>query len=252
MPYNSAINLDVTKSATTGFYLSGANSKIGVTGEIGIFNDGSGIYNGQLLIGASGDNSFIQGDLYGIGGVYINSGSGNLGIGVSGRQTIWLPAGAMSASSVSGAAAGQVAMGTDTPDVISYDFDAASRESALFNVAMPRSWDTGPVYSQFIWSHATGATGSVVWQLQGLAVSDGESLGVAFAGGIQITDASTTGDYQRISNESSAFTISGSPAIGDVVYFRVNRLPADASDDLGIDARLMGLKLIYNVTGATD
>lgn len=60
------------------------NSNIWVSGlgliTTGNFETGSNILNGQLLIGASGTNSFDQGNLYGISGISIISGSGSLGV----------------------------------------------------------------------------------------------------------------------------------------------------------------------------
>lgn len=80
MAYNSIVNLDITKSSTTGFSLSGANSKIGVTGEVSITNDGLGIFDGQFLIGNSGENAFVQGNIIPGTGIVINSGAGSITI----------------------------------------------------------------------------------------------------------------------------------------------------------------------------
>jgi hypothetical protein len=44
---------------------------------------GATILNGQLLIGSSGDNGFLQGNLNGTSGVVITSGSGSLGVGLN-------------------------------------------------------------------------------------------------------------------------------------------------------------------------
>jgi hypothetical protein len=83
MAYNSAINLDVTKSASS-FSVSGANSKLSVSGEASILNDGSGIGHGKLLIGDSGENAFIEGSLIGGSGVVISTGNGVLTIHATG------------------------------------------------------------------------------------------------------------------------------------------------------------------------
>lgn len=49
---------------------------------------GTGILNGQLLIGASGINGFQQGDLYGLTGIIIVSGSGSLGVGIDASKVV--------------------------------------------------------------------------------------------------------------------------------------------------------------------
>lgn len=89
--FNSAINLDVTRN-TSSFSVSGSNSKLSVSGEAQIFNDGSGIFNGQLLIGSSGENAFVQGSVIGNSGVTINSGAGTLSFSVTANTFQPLPA----------------------------------------------------------------------------------------------------------------------------------------------------------------
>jgi hypothetical protein len=52
--------------------------------------------------------------------------------------------------------------------------------------------------------------------------------------------------------ESSAITIAGTPAAEDTVFFRLGRVPANGSDTLAIDARLMGLVLYITTNADTD
>lgn len=82
---NSAIALDVTKTSNN-FYISGAASKITVSGESSLLNDGSAILDGQFLIGSSGDNSFNAGGITAGNGLIIQSGAGvlRMDVGLSG------------------------------------------------------------------------------------------------------------------------------------------------------------------------
>jgi hypothetical protein len=53
-----------------------------------------------------------------------------------------------------------------------------------------------------------------------------------------------------VSVESGAVTIAGSPAVGDCCFFQINRdISADAQSG---DARLIGLKLLFTTSAATD
>jgi hypothetical protein len=66
-----------TGSLTNAFYPLNQNPSGYVQGQTG-----TGILDGQLLIGASGINGFQQGDLYGLTGIIVVSGSGSLGVGI--------------------------------------------------------------------------------------------------------------------------------------------------------------------------
>jgi hypothetical protein len=52
--------------------------------------------------------------------------------------------------------------------------------------------------------------------------------------------------------ESSAITIAGTPAEGDVVMFRAKRVPANGSDTLAVDARLIAIDLFIATNTGTD
>ena len=54
------------------------------------------------------------------------------------------------------------------------------------------------------------------------------------------------------SAESSAVTIAGSPAAGDLVFFRIGRDVSDSNDDMAGDARLHGVKIFFTTDAAND
>ena len=49
-----------------------------------------------------------------------------------------------------------------------------------------------------------------------------------------------------------AVTIAGTPAVGDICYFRIFRDVSDANDDMAEDARLIGVKLFFTTDAAND
>ena len=95
-------------------------------------------------------------------------------------------------------------------------------------------------------------TGTVAWQLGGIAVSSDDSLNTAF-GTLVATTAlahSGTSNDLMVSAESGAVTIAGSPATADQVFFQINR---DVSaDNQSGDARLLGVKIFFTTDAGND
>jgi hypothetical protein len=168
-----------------------------------------------------------------------------------GKQTIWIPAGSLTSRTTNGAAAGLTESTTNKIMQPSLDFDATTQEFAQFSVAFPKSWDESTVTAQFFWTASTG-TGTVVWGLQGVAISDDDALDAEFGTAIEVSDALlATGDL-HVTAETSAITIAGTPAAGDICFFQVYRDPADASDSFSADAKLLGIKLYYTTDAVND
>ena len=170
-----------------------------------------------------------------------------------GKQSIWVPSGAMVARTTNGAAVGLVEMTTNRNMLRTLDFDATTQEFAQFDIRMPKSWNEGTVTFIPVWSHAATATNfGVVWGLDAVAISDDDALDVAFGTEqVSIDTGGTTNDsYQG--PESSAVTIAGTPQPGDLVQFRIHRNPAHASDTMAIDARLHGVLVLYTNDATND
>lgn len=175
---------------------------------------------------------------------------GHVGIG---KQTIWIPAGSMTARTTAGAASGTLETTTNKVMIRTLDFDPAVQEFSQFSVQMPKGWNEGTVTALFVWSHAATATNfGVVWGIQGVAVSDDDALDVAFGtAGTASDTGGTTNDLYRTA-ETSPVTIGGAPAENDVVIFQVFRDATNGSDTLAIDARLHGVALFYTTSANTD
>lgn len=170
-----------------------------------------------------------------------------------GKQTIWVPAGAMVPRTTNGAASGTAEMTTNKNMVATLDFDASTQEFAQFDIRMPKSWNESTVTFIPVWSHAATTTNfGVVWGLDAVAISDNETLDVAFGTAQTSTDTGGTTNQAYQGPESSAITISGSPAVGDLVQFRIHRNPSDGSDTMAIDARLHGIVLLYTIDALKD
>lgn len=163
-----------------------------------------------------------------------------------GKQTIWTPAGSWTPRTTSGPASNTLEMTTNKNMVRTLDFDATTQEFAQLDIRFPKSWNEGTITFQPVWSHAATATNfGVVWGLDAVAVSDGDALDVAFGTAQTSTDTGGTTNTEYVAPESSAITIAGTPAVGDVVQLRIHRDPANGSDTLAIDARLHGVLIFF-------
>jgi hypothetical protein len=171
----------------------------------------------------------------------------------TGKQTIFIPASAMISRITNGPSAGLLETTTNLINVSTLDFDPTTQEFAQFQVAMPKSWDEGTVTFEVIWYHPSTTTNfGVVWSLAGLALSDGNALDTAFGTAVLVVDTGGTTNAVYDSPESTAVTIGNTPAENDYVVFQVARNPAEAGDTLAVDARLLGVRLFYNVNAGND
>ena len=177
--------------------------------------------------------------------------SGGLPVKVAGKESMWIPSLAMNPTFDNGCAAHAI-VGTTAgrPDMIVLDFDKDADEFAQFQIAFPKSWDEDDVTYQVYWS-GISATTNVSWTLQGVAISNGGDIDVVYGDATAVVDA-TTADVEiaHVTAESSAVEIAGSPAEGDLCYFRFGR--DISAGNMAGDARLHGIKLFFNTNAKND
>ena len=175
-------------------------------------------------------------------------------IKTAGKETIFVPAAAMSPTASNGCAALATAETTSgRPDMNVLDFDASSDEHAQFQIAFPKSWNEGTVTFQAFWTTAATDTDGVAWGLQGVAVSNDDTIDVAYGTAVVVTDdALGAAEDLCVTAESGAITVAGSPAAGDMCFFRIFRDVSDSNDDMAEDARLIGIKLFFTTDAAND
>ena len=170
-----------------------------------------------------------------------------------GVQTIWVPAVAMYPTSTNGCAdLAQVEITAQKPEVKSLDFDPDSDEYAQFAVCFPKSWDEGVIQFRTYWTCTGTNTGTGCFQLAGVAVSSDDPFGATF--GTQVANtalaASGTANDLMVNVTSGDVTVGGSPAVGDQVFFQINR--DISADDQTADVRLVGVKLFFTTDAEND
>jgi len=175
-------------------------------------------------------------------------------IKTAGKETIFVPAAAMTPTATNGCASLTTAETTSgRPDMNVLDFEASADTHAQFQIAFPKSWNEGTVTFQVFWTTTATDTDGVAWGLQGVAVSDNDTIDVAYGTAVVVTDdALSAAEDLCVTAESGAITIAGSPADADMCFFRIFRDVSDGNDDMAEDARLLGIKLFFTTDAAND
>jgi hypothetical protein len=137
-------------------------------------------------------------------------------------------------------------MATNKENYYTLDFDAATTESAEWTVAMPSDWDASTITAVFYWMHGGTTTNfGVTWALDAYSFGDSDAGDAAFGTQQHIPDTGGTTSDVYISDATPAITVGGTPAAGELVQFRVQRLPNDGDDSMAVDAKLLGVMLTY-------
>jgi len=270
---DSNIDINITPKGTGDVVLAGDTVKVGDSGAAAVLTSNgagtltvttggasdlvlstnSGTDSGTITItdAANGDITIAPNGT-GVAKA-VDAGDATGAIKIAGKETIWIPAAAMYASTTNGADAEQVETTATRPDMKVFDFDASTKQYTQFTIAMPKSWNEGTLTYQVYWSPSSTNTGNAIFGLQGVACADNDTIDVAFGTAIEVTDAGIgTVEDQQVTSESSAMTVAGSPAAGEQTYFQLYRDAADGSDTFTGECRVLGLKLFYTTDAAND
>ena len=237
------VNADVNASAAI------ALSKLAaLTASRAAVTDGSGFLSASSVTGTeqgylSGVTSAIQ--------TQLNTKAATSAI--LGKHTIFVPASAMFPQTTNGCSPlAQVEFVANDPEYFVLDFDGSSIERAQFIIALPKSWNESSIQFRVFWtSSATDADG-VVWKLIPAAFEDGEATTSGFSAVASVTDnAQSTANDIYVSAFSGNLTVTGA-AENALTWFRVERAPADASDTMAEDARLLGISITYTIDALND
>jgi len=234
------INSTVSRALT---WQSGYRSTTGAT--LPIATTGSSVPDYILLRYHAGDSKWDC-----VAQTVSASGAG----ATQGKHSHWIPAAAMLPSVTNGATWATVEMSTNTNTYRLLAFaKGATKLYAEFDVAFPKKWNEGTLTFQPYWTLNSTSTNSAVWGLQAIAMSDSDALDVAFGTAQEVIDAGLGTAYDtHIGSESSAMTIAGTPAEGDLTHFRFYRDPTNGSDTLAVTVYLLGIKLFWTTNADTD
>lgn len=166
-------------------------------------------------------------------------------------KTLFVPAGAMVPSVTSGAAAATVEWGTNdiTQDVMTFAGLSAD-DNAEFGLVMPEAWDRGTVKYKVYWTNGDAAANAaeyVGFSLAAGAISNDDALDAALGSGVAVEDQLIADDDLHVTAASGALTVGGSPALGDMVQFKLTRDfdYAGAGAAMDVDAYVLGVLVQY-------
>ena len=178
--------------------------------------------------------------------------NGTAGVGLVGKQTMWIPAAAMYPNTTNGSSGlAQVEL-SNGPEIKVLDFAAGADDFAQFTVAFPKLWNEGTVTFQAFFTVTGTNTGTVAWGLSGVAFADSGDINTAFGTNVVATAKAHSGTSNDldVSAVSGAVTIAGSPSVDELVFFQIMR-DVSADNQSGA-ARLLGIKLFFTTDALTD
>jgi hypothetical protein len=170
-------------------------------------------------------------------------------VAMTGKQTIWVPASAMTSAATNGAAATTRAINTITTGFLA--FDQTTSESAYFNVTFPKSWNESTVTAQVYWTTTGGAAAETLeFEISGGCFANDAAINVTGIGtAVAHTDTWIADDDVHVTAEGGAITLTNA-AVDTVAWFRIVR--DVANDTLTADAELIGVKLFYTTDAGND
>lgn len=150
----------------------------------------------------------------------------NAGGGGLGYDLLWVPAAAMVPATTDGAEADTIETAASKQNHDIMKFKGADNDThAEFDVVMPPAWDRGTVKVKVLWTPGAGASpGSwAKFMLAALALSDDDALDQALGSAVDIEDQVVADGDLHASGPSAALTVGGTPALEDMVHFRLTR-----------------------------
>ena len=250
-------SLDVTVAGTIqplGDTAAGDIAAIGYTDVLGLILTGQGSTNDVTI------NNDADAEVMGVatGATVANFASiptvADVAIKVAGKESIWVPAGAMYPSTTNPCSdLTQVETTALRPDLKVLDFAAAADDFAQFSIAFPKSWDHSvDITYQVFWTPSSTNTDNCIWSLQGVSVIDNGTIDVAFGTAVAVTDAGIGAiEDQQVSAESGGLTIA-SRAADAQTYFQIFRDANAGGDTFSGVARLLGVKIFFTTNAAND
>lgn len=135
--------------------------------------------------------------------------------------------------------------GTNKVDMYVMAYDKDADEYGQWTKVMPDDWDGGTVTAKVHWTCGAGggAAETVSWDISGRSYGDSDAIDQAVGAAITVNDTWLADKDVHITAASTAITLAGTPAAGELVQWQVMR---DISDDnLAVDAQLLALHITY-------
>lgn len=163
----------------------------------------------------------------------------------SGATNLWIPASAFIPRTTTGCGVDSRETTTNRQNFDELLFDAAANEFAQALVVLPNNYNLGTITARFAWTAASGS-GDVVWGLQGRVFADDDALDTAHGTAQTVTDTLLAANDMHVTAATPAVTLGGTPAANRPIQLQIYRDAVAAGDTLAVDARLLGVEIIFN------
>ena len=167
---------------------------------------------------------------------------------------IWIPAKDLIASTTAGATAATIEYATNDMSHSVMTFAGADAdESAEFDIVMPPAWNLGTLKYKVFWSngHADSNTDEYVqFYLKLGARSNDDALDATLGESIAVEDQLIVDGDLHVTAASSAVTVGGTAALGDMVHGKLARNYdyAGVGAVMDVDAHVFGVLIQYKKT----
>ena len=171
-----------------------------------------------------------------------------------GMQTFFVSARDMYPSSTAGTTEELLETTTNGNTYPSQTFPDNATRSCQWTWSPPETWDAGVVSVELYWTSPDGTvvTGTVRFTIAAVSYASDDPLDAAFGTAVVVTqDLGSAQEDMMLTDNSADITIAGVPAKDDLIIFKILRDPADAADDLGGEANLIGMHIHYITDAAT-
>lgn len=171
-------------------------------------------------------------------------------------KELWIPANRMTPSTTNGASLATAEYGSLYNHPVMVFAGSSADDFAEFDIVMPEAWDLGTLKFKVYWTngHADANAGEwVEFYLEAAARKNDGALNAALGTPQSVFDQHIADDDLHVTPASSALTVDGSPAAGDLVHFRLGRDydEANGGTAMDVDARVLGVLIQYRENVAT-
>ena len=180
---------------------------------------------------------------------------GGVNISPIGLHDVYVDGGAFAPIDSSGLAKRTIGSALNQKGVIITTFSASADQYAVTKITVPENYDGGNITVVVSWTNATTGTGSVIWAVAAVYVSDGDALdgaGTNFSTNVTLTaDAGTTANLEHKTARSGNVAPANTYVAGDTIYIKISRLASsEAGDDFTQTADLLGISVRFGIDAA--
>lgn len=168
-----------------------------------------------------------------------------------GEDTVFVPASAMTPSASGGCSAFETtATSSGNPDINHLSFSNSGTQTAQFHLQLPKRWDGNDIKVQALWTGLTADAGDVEFEVSALAVGNDDAIDASFGTAVALSDTFIAAEDVHATPEGT-LTVGGTPAEGDLIFFKVSRDNGIGSNRAA-PANLLGLRIVFAVSGISD